>query len=31
MGELGEFCYFEVPELGSLIEMLYVTELRRPS
>ncbi len=30
MGELGEFCYFEVPELGSLIEMLYVTELPPP-
>ena len=30
MGELGEFCYFEMPELGSLLELLYVTELPPP-
>jgi methylmalonyl-CoA/ethylmalonyl-CoA epimerase len=30
MGELGEFCYFQVPELGSLLELLYVTELPPP-
>jgi hypothetical protein len=27
MGELGEFCYFEMPEMGSLLELLYVSEL----
>jgi hypothetical protein len=30
MGDLGEFCYFEMPEIGSLIELLYVTELPPP-
>jgi hypothetical protein len=30
MGELGEFCYFEIPELGSLLELLFVTELPPP-
>ena len=30
MGELGEFCYFDIPELGALLELLYVTELHRP-
>ena len=30
MGELGEFCYFQMPELGSLLELLYVTELPPP-
>jgi hypothetical protein len=30
MGELGEFCYFQIPELGSLLELLYVTELPPP-
>jgi methylmalonyl-CoA/ethylmalonyl-CoA epimerase len=30
MGELGEFCYFEMPELGSLLELLYVSELPPP-
>jgi hypothetical protein len=30
MGELGEFCYFELPELGSLLELLFVTELPPP-
>ncbi len=30
MGELGEFCYFDIPELGALLELLYVTELPPP-
>ena len=31
MGDLGEFCYFEMPELGgALLELLYVTELPPP-
>ncbi len=30
MGELGEFCYFQMPEIGSLLELLYVTELPPP-
>jgi catechol 2,3-dioxygenase-like lactoylglutathione lyase family enzyme len=30
MGELGEFCYFQVPEIGSLLELLYLTELPPP-
>jgi hypothetical protein len=30
MGELGEFCYLQMPELGSLLELLYVTELPPP-
>jgi catechol 2,3-dioxygenase-like lactoylglutathione lyase family enzyme len=30
MGDLGEFCYFEIPEIGSLLELLYVTELPPP-
>jgi hypothetical protein len=30
MGELGEFCYFEMPELGSLVELLYLTPLPPP-
>jgi hypothetical protein len=30
MGELGEFWYFEIPELGSLLELLYVSELPPP-
>ena len=30
MGELGEFCYFDIPEMGSLLELLYVTELPPP-
>jgi len=31
MGELGEFCYFEMPEIGgALLELLYVTELPPP-
>ena len=30
MGELGELCYFEMPEMGALLELLYVTELPPP-
>jgi methylmalonyl-CoA/ethylmalonyl-CoA epimerase len=30
LGELGEFCYFDIPEMGSLLELLYVTELPPP-
>jgi hypothetical protein len=30
MGELGELCYFDIPELGALLELLYVTELPPP-
>ena len=30
LGELGEFCYFDFPEMGSLVELLYVTELPPP-
>ena len=30
MGELGEFCYFEIREMGALLELLYVTELPPP-
>jgi hypothetical protein len=30
MGELGEFCYFDIPEMGALLELLYVTELPPP-
>ena len=30
LGELGEFCYVEMPELGALLELLYVTELPPP-
>jgi hypothetical protein len=30
MGELGEFCYFRIAEIGSLLELLYVTELPPP-
>jgi hypothetical protein len=29
--DLGEFCYFEMPEMGgALLELLYVTELPPP-
>jgi hypothetical protein len=28
--DLGEFCYYDIPEIGSLIELLYVTELPPP-
>src|SRR5262249_7636805 len=30
MGELGEFCYFHIAEIGSLLELLYLTELPPP-
>ena len=30
MAALGEFCYFDIPELGALLELLYVTELPPP-
>jgi methylmalonyl-CoA/ethylmalonyl-CoA epimerase len=30
MGELGEFCFFQMPEIGSLLELLYVSELPPP-
>jgi methylmalonyl-CoA/ethylmalonyl-CoA epimerase len=30
MGDLGEFCYYDIPEMGSLIELLYFTELPPP-
>ena len=30
MGELGEFCYFQMPEIGALLELLYVTGLPPP-
>jgi len=30
LGELGEFCYFEVAETGALLELLYLKELPPP-
>jgi hypothetical protein len=30
MDDLGEFCYFEMPEIGALLELLCVTELPPP-
>ena len=30
MGDLGEFCYYDIPEIGSLVELLYFTELPPP-
>ncbi len=30
MGELGEFCYFQIDEIGSLLELLYLIELPPP-
>jgi hypothetical protein len=30
MGELGELCYIEIPEIPGLLELLYVTELPPP-
>jgi hypothetical protein len=30
LGESGEFCYVEMPEMGALLELLYVTELPPP-
>ena len=30
LGELGEFSYFDMPETGSILELLYLTELPPP-
>ncbi len=30
LGELGEFCYFEIAETGALLELLYLKELPPP-
>ncbi|MBV9945196.1 MAG: hypothetical protein JO262_23940, partial [Solirubrobacterales bacterium] len=30
LGDVGEFCYYHIPEIGSLIELLYVSELPPP-
>jgi hypothetical protein len=30
MGDLGELCYHDIPEIGSLVELLYLTELPPP-
>jgi len=30
VGELGEFCYFEVPETGAILELAYLRELPPP-
>jgi len=30
LGKLGEFCYFELPEIGACLELLYLTALPRP-
>ena len=30
LGDLGEFCYFDLPEMGSCLELLYLTALPRP-
>jgi Glyoxalase/Bleomycin resistance protein/Dioxygenase superfamily len=30
LGDLGELCYFDIPEIGALLELLYVTELPPP-
>jgi len=30
MGDLGEFFYYEISEIGSLIELIYFTELPPP-
>jgi hypothetical protein len=30
LGDLGELCYYDIPQIGSLIELLYVTELPPP-
>lgn len=26
LGELGEFCYFDIPETGAILELLYLKE-----
>jgi hypothetical protein len=30
LGELGEFCYFHMPETDSVLELLYLSELPVP-
>jgi Glyoxalase/Bleomycin resistance protein/Dioxygenase superfamily len=30
VGEIGEFCYFHIAEIGSLLELLYLSELPPP-
>ena len=30
LGELGEFCYFHMPETDSVLELLYLSELPLP-
>jgi catechol 2,3-dioxygenase-like lactoylglutathione lyase family enzyme len=30
LGELGEFCYFDIAETGALLELLYLKELPPP-
>lgn len=30
LGDLGEFCYFELDEIGSCLELLYLGALPRP-
>ncbi len=30
LGDLGEFCYFTLPEIGACLELLYLTALPRP-
>jgi hypothetical protein len=30
VGDIGEFCYFRIPEIGSVIELLYLGELPPP-
>jgi hypothetical protein len=30
MGGIGEFCYFEIAETGSLVELMYLGELPPP-
>ena len=30
LGELGEFCYFRMPETDSVLELLYLSELPLP-
>ena len=30
LGEFGEFCYFDVPEMGGVLELLYLTGLPEP-
>lgn len=29
-GDAGEFCYFDIPEIGALLELLYVKEQPPP-